>query len=146
MQVAVTGAAGLFGHGLVAVLATRHTVHSLTRADADLTKLEEVRTAFSKVAPDVVVHAVGIPDLDICEADPAKAYLVNVRATRHVVEAARERGAAVAYISIEAVFDGKKHEAGIRWADLNEKSAVQDRWCHDRAASCEVLAPKSPCS
>jgi dTDP-4-dehydrorhamnose reductase len=109
MKVAVTGAAGLFGHGLVAVFATRHTVHALTRGDADLTKLEEVRAAFSKAAPEVVVHAAGIPDLDICEADPAKGYLVNVHATRHVVEAARELGAAVAYISTDAVFDGKKH-------------------------------------
>jgi dTDP-4-dehydrorhamnose reductase len=108
MKVAVTGAAGLFGHGLVAVFATRHTAHPLTRTDADLTKVEEVRAAFARVLPDVVVHAAGIPDLDICEADPAKGFLVNVHATRHVVEAAREVGAAVAYISSDAVFDGRK--------------------------------------
>jgi dTDP-4-dehydrorhamnose reductase len=108
MKVAVTGAAGLFGRGLVAVFATRHTVHPLTRADADLTKVEQVRAAFARVLPDVVLHAAGIPDMDVCEADPAKGYLVNVHATRHVVEAAREVGAAVAYISSDAVFDGKK--------------------------------------
>jgi dTDP-4-dehydrorhamnose reductase len=108
MKVAVTGAAGLLGRGLVAVFGTRHTVYPLTRADADLTKLEEVRAAFAKAAPEVVVHAAGIPDLDTCEADPAQAYLVNVHATRHVVEAARELGAAVAYISTDAVFDGQK--------------------------------------
>jgi dTDP-4-dehydrorhamnose reductase len=108
MKVAITGAAGLFGHGLVAVFATRHTVFPLTRADADLTKAEEVRAAFAEVGPDIVVHPAGIPDLDICEADPARGYLVNVHATRHVVEAAREVAAAVAYISTDAVFDGKK--------------------------------------
>ena len=110
MKVAVTGAAGLFGHGLVAVFATRHAVYPLTRAEADLTKADEVRATLAKVAPEVVVHSAGIPDLDICEADPAKAYLVNVHATRHVVEAAREVGAAVAYISTDAVFDGKKRD------------------------------------
>jgi dTDP-4-dehydrorhamnose reductase len=108
MQIAVTGAAGLFGHGLVAAFGTRHAVHALTRADADLTKLEEVRAALAQAAPEVVVHAAAIPDLDICEADPAKAYLVNVHATCHVVQAALELGAAVAYISTDAVFDGKK--------------------------------------
>jgi len=108
MKVAITGAAGLFGHGLVAVFATRHTVFPLTRADADLTKAEEVRAAFAEVGPDIVVHPAGIPDLDICEADPARGYLVNVHATRHVVEAAREVAAAVAYISTDAVFDGMK--------------------------------------
>jgi dTDP-4-dehydrorhamnose reductase len=108
MKIAITGAAGLFGHGLVAVFATRHTVFPLTRAEADLTKPEEVHAVFAERRPDVVVHPAGIPDLDICEADPAKAYLVHVHATRHVVEAAREVGAAVVYISTDAVFDGKK--------------------------------------
>lgn len=108
MKVAITGAAGLFGHGLVEVFAARHTIFPLTRADADLTRADEVRGAVARLRPEVIVHAAGIPDLDICEADPAKAYLVNVHATRHVAEAAREAGAAVAYISTDAVFDGKK--------------------------------------
>jgi dTDP-4-dehydrorhamnose reductase len=108
MKVVITGAAGLFGYGLVTVFQTRHTVFPLTRAEADLTKADEVQSALAKMSPDVIVHPAGIPDLDICEADPAKAYLVNVHATRHVVEAAREVGAAVAYISTDAVFDGKK--------------------------------------
>jgi dTDP-4-dehydrorhamnose reductase len=108
MKVAITGAAGLFGYGLVQVFSTRHRVYPLTRAEADLTKAEEIRAALAKAAPDVIVHPAGIPDLDICEADPAKGYLVNVHATRYVVEAARELGAAVAYISTDAVFDGQK--------------------------------------
>jgi dTDP-4-dehydrorhamnose reductase len=108
MKVAITGATGLFGHGLVEVFATRHQVFPLTRADADITRAEEVRAALAKVVPDVVVHPAGIPDLDICETDPAKGFLVNFHGTRHVVEAARELGAAVAYISTDAVFDGRK--------------------------------------
>lgn len=108
MKVAITGAAGLFGYGLAQVFSKRHAVIPLTRAEADLTKADEVRAALAKAAPDVVVHPAGIPDLDICEADPAKGFLVNFHAVRHVVEAARELGAAVAYISTDAVFDGKK--------------------------------------
>ena len=34
MRIAITGAAGLFGHGLVAAFSSRHTVIPLTRADA----------------------------------------------------------------------------------------------------------------
>ncbi len=107
MKVAITGAAGLFGHGLVQVFSERHEVIPLTRAEADITKADEIRVALAKSAPDVVVHPAGIPDLDICEADPAKGFLVNFHATRHIVAAARELGAAVAYISTDAVFDGK---------------------------------------
>ncbi len=108
MRVAITGAAGLLGSGLVRVFAARHDVFALTRADADITKSQEVHAALAKIRPDVVIHPAGIADLDVCEREPATAYLVNVHGTRHVVEAAREVGAAVAYISTDAVFDGKK--------------------------------------
>jgi dTDP-4-dehydrorhamnose reductase len=108
MKIAITGAAGLFGYGLVQVFSERHAVFPLTRAEADLTIASEVRAALAKAAPDVVVHPAGIPDLDICEADPARGFLANYHAVRHVVEAARDLGSAVAYISTDAVFDGRK--------------------------------------
>lgn len=110
MRVAITGAAGLFGCGLVNVFGKAHEIFPLTRSDADITRSEEIRAAFAHIKPDVVVHPAGIPDLDICEDDPAKAFLVNYHGTRYVVEAAREAGASVAYISTDAVFDGKKTE------------------------------------
>jgi len=108
MKVAITGSTGLFGQGLVRVIETRHTVFSISRTEADITKFDEVRSAFLKLRPDVVIHAAAIPSPDVCEANPAVAYLVNVHGTRHVMEAASEIGAALAYISTDAVFDGGK--------------------------------------
>ena len=107
MKVAITGAAGLFGRGLVTAFSSRHAVFPLTRADADITHAESVRAALERIRPEVVVHPAGIPDLDIADADPARAHLVNVEGTRHVVEAARAVRAKVVYISTDAVFDGK---------------------------------------
>lgn len=108
MKIAVTGSTGLFGHGLVQVVSRSHSVFAMGRAEADITKFEEVRSAFRKFHPDVVIHAAAIPSPDICEREPAQAYLVNVHGTRHVVEAAGEIGAGVAYISSDSVFDGEK--------------------------------------
>jgi len=108
LKVAITGAAGLFGHGLVEIFSLRHTVFALTRSEADITRADEVRSVIRRLGPDVIVHPAGIPDLDQCEADPARAFLTNVHGTRHVVEAAREAGAALVYVSTDAVFDGKK--------------------------------------
>ena len=108
MKIAITGAAGLFGHGLVQIFSTRHEVFPLTHRDPDITRGDDVRTALKRIRPEVVVHPAGIPDIDLCESDPAKAFLVNFHGTRHVVEAARGIGAAVAFISTDAVFDGKK--------------------------------------
>jgi len=108
MRITVTGAAGLFGYGLVQVFSTRHEVCGLTHAELEITDGEAVRAAFARLKPEVVVHPAGIPDIDICEAAPSKAFLVNFHGTRHVVEAAREAGAGVVYISTDAVFDGTK--------------------------------------
>jgi dTDP-4-dehydrorhamnose reductase len=111
MKIAITGSTGLFGHGLVEVISKCHTVFSMGRAEADITRFDEVRAAFQKWRPDVVVHAAAIPSPDVCETNPAQAYLVNVHGTRHIVEAANEVGAAVAYISTDSVFDGEKQIA-----------------------------------
>jgi len=107
MRIAITGAAGLFGHALVEAFSSRHTVFPLTRADADITDAASVRVVLERIRPEAVVHPAGIPDLDISDADPALAYSVNVEGTRNVVESARAVGAKVVYISTDAVFDGK---------------------------------------
>lgn len=108
MKTVITGAAGLFGQALVRVLEKKHEVTGLTHADARIERAEEIGAALAKLRPDVIVHPAGIPNLDICEADPARAFLVHVHGTRNVVEAARALGAGVAYISTDAVFDGRK--------------------------------------
>jgi dTDP-4-dehydrorhamnose reductase len=108
LRIAITGAAGLFGHALVAAFSSRHTVFPLTRAEADITDAESVRAALERIQPEVVVHPAGIPDLDIADADPERAQQVNVEGTRHVVESGRAVGAEVVYISTDAVFNGQK--------------------------------------
>jgi dTDP-4-dehydrorhamnose reductase len=108
MRVLITGAAGLFGQGLTQVFVEKHIVFPVTHAVADTTNAAAIRDLFVKFEPEIVIHAAAIPDLDICEADPALAFSVNVDGTRNVAEAAREIGAAVAFISSDAIFDGKK--------------------------------------
>jgi dTDP-4-dehydrorhamnose reductase len=122
MRVLITGAAGLFGHGLVRVVGTKHQVFPLRHAEADTTDAAAVRDAFSRLRPEIVIHTAAIPDLDICEADPAKAFLVNVEGTRNVAEAAREIGAAMAHISSDAVFDGEKHSPYIETDAVNPQT------------------------
>jgi len=108
MRVAITGARGLFGHGLVEAFATRHAVFPLTRAEADITDAKAILAALERIRPDLVVHPAGIPDLDLCDADPTNAFRVNSQGTSNVVEAARRLGAALVHISTDAVFDGRK--------------------------------------
>ena len=106
MKIAITGANGLFGHGLVQVFRETHEVFPMTRAEADLTQLDEVRRALLRVRPDALIHTAAAPDPDMCETNPDYAFQNNVVATRNVVEVAEELGIPVAHISTDAVFDG----------------------------------------
>jgi dTDP-4-dehydrorhamnose reductase len=109
MKIAVTGASGLFGQAVARVFAGRHTVIPFNHSELDITHPDLVHAAFASARPDVVVHTAAIPDLDVCEDNPAKAFLVNTEGTRHVAEAARWTHARVALISTDAVFDGLSH-------------------------------------
>lgn len=108
MKVAITGAAGLFGHALMKVFGERHAVAGMTRQEADIACEDQVESAMAAIRPDVVVHAAAIPNPDTCEAEPARAYAVNIHGTRFIAAAAARVGARVAYISTDAVFDGNK--------------------------------------
>ncbi|HSA92795.1 MAG TPA: NAD(P)-dependent oxidoreductase [Terriglobales bacterium] len=109
MRVAVTGSAGLFGSALADAFAARHTVLRLTRRHADLTDAQALRRALQQFPAELLVHSAAARDPDRCEADPQMAAATNVEATRNVVAAARAMGAAVVYISTDAVFDGLKN-------------------------------------
>ncbi|HEY2393851.1 MAG TPA: NAD(P)-dependent oxidoreductase [Candidatus Angelobacter sp.] len=106
MKIAITGANGLFGCGLVRVIGARHNVYPMTRAVADLTDIGAVRSALLLEKPDVLIHTAGIPDPDLCESEPERAFSNNVLATRNVVAVAQELSFPVAHISTDAVFDG----------------------------------------
>jgi dTDP-4-dehydrorhamnose reductase len=108
VRIAVTGASGLFGHGLAQVFGSRHTVAALTHADVDITSAEQVSEVVAGLRPDVVIHSAAIRDPDTAELNPALAFQVNFHGTRNVAAAARAVSAKVVYISSDAVFDGKR--------------------------------------
>jgi dTDP-4-dehydrorhamnose reductase len=106
MKVAITGANGLFGHALDQVVGAVHSTLPMTRADADLTRLPDVRAMLLRKRPDALIHTAAAPDPDACEKNPEHAFEVNVVATRNIVEVAKELAIPVAHISTDAVFDG----------------------------------------
>ena len=109
MKILVTGAAGQLGREIVDVATgAGHDVFAASRAELDVTKPDVVRAVVLRERPAVIVHAAAWTAVDACESDGNKAMLHNGAASRFVVDAAREVGARVVYISTDYVFDGTK--------------------------------------
>lgn len=103
MRWLVTGAGGMLGQDLCAVLAEagEADVVPANRAALDITDAEAVRTAVKGV--DVVLNAAGWTDVDGAEADETAATAVNGHAVRLLADAAGDR---LFHISTDYVFDG----------------------------------------
>jgi dTDP-4-dehydrorhamnose reductase len=61
-----------------------------------------------KIKPDVVIDTAALHNVDYCETHRDEAWRVNVEGTRNIVEACKETGAKMIFISTDYVFDGKK--------------------------------------
>lgn len=108
MRVAITGGAGQLGSDLVCELSEEFEIVSVDIPDFDITNLDATIQYLRRVKPTVVIHCAAFTDVDACEIEVDKAYLVNGIGARNVAIAARKVDARIVYISTDYVFDGEK--------------------------------------
>lgn len=120
MRVLVTGANGMLGMDLCTLL--EEAGHTVIRTDLaarpgvpvsewtplDITNPQAVQDTMTLHQPDAVVHAAAWADVDGCERNPNRAFLVNTQGTWNVAAACGSRNALLVYISTDFVFDGTK--------------------------------------
>jgi dTDP-4-dehydrorhamnose reductase len=102
----VTGAAGMLGRDLTAVLGavpgTRVT--AVTRSDLDIT--DAAATEAAVAGHNIVVNAAAWTDVDAAETDEAAATRVNGDGPRRLAEACARHGAPLLQVSTDYVFPG----------------------------------------
>ena len=121
MKVALTGAGGMLGHAVVRVFADAELV-PFTRADFDITSLDDTVKKIRDAHPDFLIHAAAFTNVDACETEPEAAYLINGVGTRNVVMACEEIHCPVIHISSDYVFDGSKTTPYDEWDTPNPVS------------------------
>jgi len=103
----ITGSTGLLADYLIAAAAERGEVITTAREAGDrkcnLSNAAETRALLNDVAPDIVVHAAGLTDVDRCERDPAAAFAGN-RDTATNLAAALPTSARLVAISTDQVY------------------------------------------
>jgi len=108
LRVLVIGANGQLGLEVCNVLEGEYEVIPATREDADITNLDQVLSLVDKTSPEAIINTAAYTDVDGCEKDKEKAFLVNALGARNVAIAAREVDAKLVHISTDYVFDGTK--------------------------------------
>ena len=128
MKILITGSNGLLGQKLVYKLRDRNNVTCIATArgenrlviqtgyeyaSLDITNYEEVKAVFSKYLPDVVINTAAMTNVDACETEKDRAWLMNATSVAHqvkVLEELKEKhnnySPHFIHLSTDFIFDG----------------------------------------
>ena len=144
MRILLFGSTGLLGQALIRVASRRgETVVGAARRGADhavdLSKGEGVRDLIGSIAPDLVVNAAALTNLDACEADPLIAHTINAAAVGAMAEACRERATRLLHVSTDHFFTGD----GAQQHDETASVHLVNEYARSKFAG-ESLAMRAP--
>lgn len=108
MRLLITGGTGQVGRALQALHAGHGEVFAPGSRDLDVTDLERIHAVVTEFAPELIVHAGALTDVDGCESRVKEAFHVNAFGTRNVALLASARNVPLVYLSTNFVFDGAK--------------------------------------
>ncbi len=121
MKVALTGADGMLGHAVQKVFSDAELI-PFSHTSLDITDLDFTVKTIREARPDILIHAAAFTDVDACETDPEKAYLVNGIGARNMAIACEESRCPIIHISSDYVFDGTKCSPYDEWDKTNPLS------------------------
>ena len=88
--VLLLGSSGLLGCTLKPILESTgysvvtHSRSKVTSYQVDLTDSNKTAEFLNEIKPEIIVNLVGLTDVDLCETNPNKAYLLNVRVIENI--------------------------------------------------------------
>jgi len=119
MKLLVIGGSGLLGYKTTELAAKKHEtfftynyrpaeIENATGLKLDKCDREETLRTTEKIRPDVVIDTAAQHNVDYCETNKQEAWKVNVEGTKNVVDACKQIGARLIFLSTDYVFDGTK--------------------------------------
>jgi dTDP-4-dehydrorhamnose reductase len=110
MKIVIIGSGGRLGAALLREYREQFDVIGFNHAQLDLTNLGEIRTTLGSLDFDILINAAAFTNVDLCEKDKKRAFLINAEAPRVLAEICRDKNAKLIHVSTDYVFDGEKRE------------------------------------
>src|SRR5206468_7149820 len=108
MKIVIIGAEGRLGAALVREQRDRFEVAGFNRAQLDLSNLDDVREKLRAMSFDVLINAAAFTNVDACETERDRAFLINAEAPGVLAEICNAKDAKLIHFSTDYVFDGDK--------------------------------------
>lgn len=108
MKIVVLGAGGRLGAALMREFRPRYDVAGFDHAQLDLSNLEGLREKVAATTFDVLINAAAFTNVDACETERGRAFLINGEAPGVLAEICNEKDAKLIHFSTDYVFDGEK--------------------------------------
>ncbi|HOK55774.1 MAG TPA: dTDP-4-dehydrorhamnose reductase [bacterium] len=109
-KVLITGGNGLVGNYLNRIFdGKNYSVFSFNKEVLDITNIKKSFEIFKNIKPEVVIHLAALTDVDFCEKNPEKAFLVNSQGTENIAKLSYDFNCFLIYLSTDFIFDGLKN-------------------------------------
>lgn len=136
MRIFVTGSGGILGRHVMRHLGGLAPEACIVANCADLTDAAATRAAVIKAGPlDLVIHLAALVPVAEVQADPARAYAVNVGGTLNLLAALEEGHAALVYCSSGHVYAPSEAPLGEEAAKRPLTLYGRTKWAAECAAA-----------
>src|SRR6266850_397718 len=108
MKIVILGAGGRLGAALMREYREKYDIAGFDHAELDLASLDDVREKLGATNFDVLINAAAFTNVDACETERDRAFLINAEAPGVLAEICNEKNAKLIHFSTDYVFDGGK--------------------------------------
>lgn len=108
MKIVILGAGGRLGAALLREHREAYDIASFNRTQLDLGNLNDVRETLGALNFDLLINAAAFTNVDACETERDRAFLMNGEAPGILAEICNAKDAKLIHFSTDYVFDGHK--------------------------------------
>jgi dTDP-4-dehydrorhamnose reductase len=108
MKIVILGAGGRLGAALMREYREKYDLAGFDHARLDLANLDDAGAKLRGMNFDVLINAAAFTNVDACETERDRAFLINAEAPGILAEICNEKDARLIHFSTDYVFDGEK--------------------------------------